>query len=126
METSDLKKTFAASAALSLAVFLVALPMNSLWAARYGTIAVLALINWFALWQLLVGITSKNLAGVVMGLAIKPLLLVFLLIVGKYMGIEISSFLVALNTFFVTLFLHVGFKLVRGKAMTPARVELEG
>ncbi|MCC6546007.1 hypothetical protein IT570_02475 [Candidatus Sumerlaeota bacterium] len=107
-------------------MFFISLPISAHWAMNYGVYATLALANWFALSQLLIGITSKNFVAAATGLAIKPLLLVFLLIAAKYMGVEITSFLAALNTFFLALFGYMGFKLVRGRVVIPARMELEG
>ncbi len=64
----------------------------------------MALINWWALSLTLAGYARKNPIQMLTGIAIKPLLLSFLIIYAVKAGIEITSFLAALNTFFVCLF----------------------
>lgn len=107
MDTTDLKQIFALTAAASLGIFAVAFPFSSSWALDYGVLAMLALANWIALSMVLQGFTRKNFVQLAGGVAVKPLLLVFLLIIAKHRGLEISSFLAAMNTFFLCVFVFL-------------------
>lgn len=107
MDTTDLKQIFALTAAASLGTFAVAFPFNASWALDYGVLGTLALANWIALAMVLQGYTRRNFVQLAGGVAVKPLLLVFLLIIAKHRGLEITSFLAAMNTFFLCVFLFL-------------------
>lgn len=119
LEPQDLKRVFIGSAVLSAAVSLLSYFQDPDWATKHAVYATLAWFNWFALSKVLLGITERRVGDLVMGLMIKPLLLVTLLIVAKYMGIEISAFLLALNTFFLTLFAFMISKGLKTRLMPP-------
>lgn len=104
LDRQQLRTIFGATAAVSALVTAAGLMIDATWGIRYGIIAALALANWFALSKALGGVLSNNLIDTLIGISLKPLLLVVLLIVAKNGGIEITSFLAGINTFFITLF----------------------
>lgn len=118
LDRSDLKRVFGITA---IAVFVIAaaaaLPAP-LWALRFGVAGYLALFNWIALALIMVGATSRRPLYVVAGIMLKPLLLVSLLIYAVHLEIEITSFLLAINSFFLCLF---GYMSMGGKAKTLRR-----
>lgn len=96
--------------AVSALVTAFALLADVTWGVRYGLMSALALLNWFALSKVISGLMTKNTLDAVVGLMIKPLLLVLVLIAGKNGMIEVTSFLVAVNTFFLTLFGYMAWR----------------
>ncbi len=103
LDTSDLRRLFLFTAAMSAVVTLCAAPFSIDWAGRYGLIAGLALINWYALAQIIVGAFTSNIRALATGIFLKPVMLGGFLLYAMKLGIEISSFLAGLNTFFVCL-----------------------
>lgn len=126
MKIESLKKIFAGTAALSVLVFLAALFVDTTWAIRYGMFAVLAGCNWFALSRILIGITTKKFMPAVIGFSLKFVIVVCFLLAGSLVGFEITSFLAALNTFFVALLIFGVFELGAARPAVSAQAELEG
>lgn len=98
-----------ATALVTIATTIVAGFVSPLWAARYLSVGVLALINWVALTLIFQGVFGRRLLRVLAGFALKPLLLVLLLLVAKYPGLEITSFLAGFKTTFLVLFTYLIF-----------------
>jgi hypothetical protein len=100
-------RLFVLTGVVSVVIASVAAMVDSLWALRFFVVAVLALLNWYALAKALFGVTNGNLGEIVTGVAIKPLLLISLLIVAKSGGLEVTSFLAGINVFFILLIGYV-------------------
>jgi hypothetical protein len=113
LDMRSLKQVFVMTAVVSIMVCGLSVIFSREWALNYGIVAGLALLNWFALSKILSGLVGKKLEDLLVGIALKPLLLVFLLIYAKQMGIEITSFLAGLNTFFLCLFMFLGWRQFR-------------
>ena len=109
MDLTDLKKIFLATGLVTVIAALCSALFSPEWAVRYAAIGVLALVNYVALAFIMVGALSKNVALVLAGFAFKPLLLGGLLVVIVQLGLEISSFLAGMNTFFLVLFAYMIF-----------------
>lgn len=107
LDEDSLRKILRGTAKFTVAIALVSYPVDALWSTRYFLIGCLALLNWIALSAILGGICSKRPLEAVAGVMLKPLLLVLLLVAGKQGVIEITSFLLALNSFFLVLFGHL-------------------
>lgn len=108
LDLTDLRRVFVLSAVVTVLVGIVALPFSVEWSARYSLLSALALVNWVALALILIGISRSRATDVVIGAMIKPLVLGMLIVYAKVYTIEITSFLLAANTFFITLFLYMG------------------
>lgn len=117
MDTSDLKKIFALTAVVSLLVFSISFQVDVQWAARYGVLSVMALLNWMALAVILSGVTKKQPWRQYTAVAVKVVLLGCLCAYGVLFGLELTSFLAALNTFFVCIFIRM-----LANAVTPRRI----
>ncbi len=110
MDTSDLRNIFALTGFATVAITGLAMLVSPDWAMRYGFLSPLALANWIALAATVAGISRRRPALAVWGLMAKPLLLTILLIYAIRVGIEITSFLAAMNTFFVCIFAYMAFQ----------------
>jgi hypothetical protein len=124
LRLENLRKVFWLTGAVSLVVAALALPLDPVWSLRYALVAALALVNWVALARVLSGLCRKQPVDIVFGLMIKVFLLVLLLIAGKHGGIEITSFLLGLNTFFLTLFAYLGFRAVFRSGSRELKLEV--
>lgn len=103
-----------ATAVVSVLVAALSAIFSTEWALGYAAVATLAWFNWFALAKIGNGIIQKNLLDLLIGLMIKPLLLVLVLIYGLHVGVEITSFLAGIKTFWLVLFAYMALKAMRG------------
>jgi len=110
LDLSHLKTILKATAAVTALVTAFGLLADPVWGTRYGIIATLALVNWFALSKAIGGILTRNAIDAAIGLMIKPFLVVMILVVGKMGMIEITSFLAGVNTFFLTIFGYLAWR----------------
>jgi len=123
LDRSDLAHVFVVTAVASAVITAGTAPIDLLWSLRYGLMAALALLNWIALAKILQGVTGDRKGiDLLVGVTLKPLLLVFLLIYAMHFGIEATSFLLALNTFFICLFLYMEWQKYTGRSASAARV----
>lgn len=109
MDLPDLKKIFLATALTTIVVGLAATVFSFEWAVRYFAVGGLALVNWIALALILVGVFARSVTMILGGFALKPVVLGALLYVVMNLGLEISSFLAGMNTFFLVLFVYMAF-----------------
>ena len=107
LDEKSLRSVLRGTAILTVLVGVVSFPFDPLWSTRYFLIGCLALLNWIALTAVITGWMRKRPIQMIVGLMVKPLLLVLLLVAGKQGVIEVSSFLLALNSFFLVLFGHM-------------------
>lgn len=117
MDQADLKRIFLATALISVAVGAVGYLLSPVWGTRYLSIASLALVNWYALSKVLAGLAQRRTTDIALAALAKPILLLLLLLVAKTQGIEITSFLLGLNTFFLTLFGYMFWQSLRRSAV---------
>lgn len=80
---------------------------------QYGAVAVLALVNWVALAVAVGAYAEQKLLTMVAALSAKLICLTLLIVMGAKGWIELTSFIAAVNTFFVILVLAVGFRALR-------------
>lgn len=105
MGKEDLQKVFLLTGLAGVMLTALSLFWSASWALAYFLVSTAALINWVALASVIHGMTSRRPLPLLLGLMVKPLVLLFLLILGVRGLIEVSSFLAGVNTFFAVLFL---------------------
>ena len=120
LDLADLKRIFTWAAILTAVVTAFAVLISPEWGTRYGAYGTLALFNWFALAEVISGMLLKKPVRMIVGLMLKPLLIVLLLVVIKVLGMEITSFLAGVNTFFIALFGYIGWSSLRPRALEVA------
>jgi hypothetical protein len=110
LDLSHLTTILKATAAVTALMTAFGLLMDPVWGSRYAVIGTLALVNWFALSKAISGLMTRNVIDLGIGLLIKPFLVVLVLIAGKMGMIEVTSFLLGVNTFFLTLFGYMAWR----------------
>lgn len=104
LDEKDLDNVLFLTALISLVVALGALPVSWMWSGKFAGMAALALCNWIALSRIIQGAMGSKPLKLVYGMMAKPLLLTLLLVLAMNGSLEITSFLSAINAFFVALF----------------------
>lgn len=101
---------FVHTAAIAVCVALLAFTrLDVLWAGRFAFFAVVATLNWYCLGAVLIGATSKpQRTSLVLGGVLGKLVCFTLLFVGAFtIGVELTSFVAAMNVFFLAALLRV-------------------
>ena len=124
MDRRDLNSIFALTALALAVVGAVAFAVSPDWAARFTIVAIVSLLNWFALACILGGITGRNVMELVMGFMIKPLTLLGFVIIGSQGLIEVSSFLLGFNLFFIVLGLRMAFRAASPELKPSSRITM--
>ena len=125
MDQRDLTNVFALTACGSIAVFAGSLAIDVAWAMRFGLIAALSLLNWIALAAALRGITSGPAIDAAWGIMLKPIALLGFIIAGVQGMVEISSFLLGFNGFFLTLFCYMAIRAHHGSSFRATILNTE-
>lgn len=115
VDLKELDRVFTINAVVCLLVALLAFPFDTLWAGRYALFSVLATVNWIALSRIISGAFNAKPLELIYGIMAKPLLLALLLAAAVNGSLEVTSFLAAMNTFFVVLLIYVA----RRQAASP-------
>lgn len=104
LDVADLDHILTISAVASLVIAVCAWVVVPHWAGLFAAIAALGIVNWYALSRIFLGAFGGDLKKLATGVLLKPPLLALILLIGANGALEITSFLLGFNMFFITLF----------------------
>lgn len=127
MDSGFLRRVLILTGGVSAAVAALALASGGGgWAARYAAISLFAWGNWALLARALASYARRNPLGLLAALSGKIALLGGFVIYLAAAGLEIGSFLLGLNTFFLTLFAAMAWRGLRAARPRAAAAAAEG